>query len=140
MHGFTRVTLKDHPEIKALVLAADHTYRKHEAVIKVETHVTLSGTYWDGGTRSTYTAVDLATHRSQGAPHYNPPQFGGPTASPEVALPIGTVIVETGMAQTYWSRLLRRTHKMHLNKDLGDGQLLSSLVCDGPGMAIPAGD
>ena len=97
MHGFTRVTLKDHPEIKALVLAADRTYRKHEAVIKVETHVTLSGTYWDGGTRSTYTAVDLATHRSQGAPHYNPPQFGGPTASPEVALPIGTVIVETGI-------------------------------------------
>lgn len=90
------VILKDHPELLAVVRAVDPSYRKPKAVVRVGETVTLSGTYWSGGTRSTYTAVSLATKQSSGAPQYNPPQFGGPASDPIVTLPEGAVIVETG--------------------------------------------
>jgi hypothetical protein len=90
------VQLKEHPELKAIVLAAFPSYKKHQAIIHTADSVSLSGTYWDGGSRSTYVAVDLETRRSKGAPQYNPPQFGGPKVVPEVSLPNGIVIVEGG--------------------------------------------
>lgn len=58
--------------------------------------VAISGTYWDGGSRSTYHAVDLATLRQLPAPQYAPPQFGGPRTAPEVDLPPDVAIIETG--------------------------------------------
>lgn len=90
------VTLKDHPEVMRAIRAADPTYRKQKAYLIVSERVTLSGTYWDGGSRSTYTAIDLATGRNAGAPQYAPPQFGGPRTAPEVDLPSDVAIVETG--------------------------------------------
>ena len=82
------VTLKQHPEILRVIRAADPTYRKTKAFIYTRESVTLHGTYWDGGSRSTYTAVELATGRNKGAPQYAPPQFGGPEGvwSPETML------------------------------------------------------
>ena len=94
---FQTIELKQHPEIRAVVQAAFPTYKKHKAYLSVTTEVRLSGTYWDGGTRHTYVAVNLATKRSQGAPQYNPPQFGGPQTTPVVTLPEGVVIVEGGI-------------------------------------------
>lgn len=91
------VNLKQHPEILRAIRAADPTYRKAKAFLFVRESVTLSNTYWDGGSRSTYTAVDLATGRNKGAPQYAPPQFGGPRQAPEVELPADVVIVETGI-------------------------------------------
>lgn len=91
------ITLKTAPEALRLIRAADPSYRKTKARIFVGETVTLSGTYWDGGSRSTYTAVDLATGRSKGAPQYNPPQFGGPRVDPCVQLPEGVCIIETGV-------------------------------------------
>lgn len=90
------VTLKDHPEVLRAIRAADPTYRKTKAFIYTRESVTLHGTYWDGGSRSTYTAVELATGRNKGAPQYAPPQFGGPRQAPEVQIPPDVVIVETG--------------------------------------------
>ena len=90
------VTLKDHPEVLRAIRAADPTYRKQKAFLFVSERVTLSGTYWDGGSRSEYTAVNLTTGRSAGAPQYAPPQFGGPRTAPEVDLPPDVSIVETG--------------------------------------------
>jgi hypothetical protein len=91
-----KVKLKEAPEVQAIVRAAFPSYKKHDAYLTVAESVSLSGTYWDGGSRSEYVAVDLASKRSQGAPHYNPPQFGGPRTSPVVPLPIGVVIVQGG--------------------------------------------
>lgn len=93
------VTLKDHPEILRAIRAADPTYRKTKAFLFVRESVTLGGTYWDGGSRSTYTAVDLASGRSKGAPQYAPPQFGGPRQAPEVTLSPDVAIVKTGVFQ-----------------------------------------
>lgn len=94
-----RVTLKTAPELARLIKAAAPDYRKREAVLMARDTVTISGTYWDGGSRSTYHAVDLATLRQLPAPQYNPPQFGGPATDPTVNIPEGAAIVCTGIFQ-----------------------------------------
>lgn len=90
------IELKDHPEVKRLIQAADSMYRRKQATVVVVDTVTLHGTYWDGGSRSTYNAVDMLTGRSAGAPQYDPPQFGGPQETPVVTIPENVAIVETG--------------------------------------------
>lgn len=91
------IPLKSAPELKRVVLAADPSYKKHNAFFSVHASVELTGTYWDGGSRDTYTAVDIATGRNQGAPQYAPPQFGGPRVAPKVDIPDGIAIVRTGI-------------------------------------------
>lgn len=91
------VDLKTAPEIIRVIRAVDPSYRKHKAILRVCESVTLSGTYWDGGSRSSYAAVDLLTGRNKGAPQYNPPQFGGPKTDPCVSIPEGVAIVQTGV-------------------------------------------
>lgn len=91
------IKLSDYPEIAKLVRAVDSTYRKHNAYIWVRDSVALDGTYWDGGSRSTYHAINLATRKVGAAPQYAPPQFGGPRETPQVPLIPGAAIVETGV-------------------------------------------
>jgi hypothetical protein len=90
------LTLKDNPELKTIIKAAFPDYRKQNCFVHVSTECTLSGTYWDGGSRSTYVAVNLSTKRSAGAPQYDPPQFGGPQRDPKCAIPAGIAIVKSG--------------------------------------------
>ena|SRR3990167_3835250 len=91
------VALSEHPEIKRAILAVSPSYKKRLAFFTVAETVELNGTYWDGGSRSTYTAVRLADGFALGAPQYDPPQFGGPRQAPTVAIPTGVAIVETGI-------------------------------------------
>jgi len=95
--------LKAAPEVLRVIRAVDPSYRKHKAILRVCDSVTLSGTYWDGGSRSCipaqwliryYAAVNLSTGRSKGAPQY---QFGGPRNAPRVSIPEGLAIVQTGI-------------------------------------------
>jgi hypothetical protein len=79
------------------VRAAAPNYRKRSARIRVANTVALHGTYWDGGSRSTYTAVDLATARCIDAPQYAPAAFGGPSQAPVVEVPLGVAIIESGV-------------------------------------------
>ena len=90
------IELSSHPEFKQVIKAADSTYKKRKAFFHVAENVALSGTYWDGGSRYTYTAVNLANGYSLGAPQYAPPQFGGPKQAPNVSIPAGVAIVKTG--------------------------------------------
>lgn len=90
------IDVKSAPELLRVVRAVDPKYRKHKVILCVYEQVTLSGTYWDGGSRSSYTAVDIKTGRVGPAPQYNPPQFGGPVEAPRVDIPDGVAIVETG--------------------------------------------
>lgn len=91
------IQLKTAPELLRVIRAAMPSYKKHTATLFVTERVTLSGTYWSGGSRSSYYAVDLATGVCSGAPHYNPPQFGGPQRDPEVEVPEGVAIVKGGI-------------------------------------------
>lgn len=88
---------KEHPELLALVRAVDPAYRKHKLYFDVCPDVRLSLTYWSDGTRYTYSAVNLATRKVGQAPQYDPPQFGGPSTVPTVAIPPGAAIVRTGI-------------------------------------------
>ena len=84
-------------EVLRVIRAADGTYRKKSATLVVTDSVELNGTYWDGGSRSTYTAVNLATLQTGTAAQYAPPQFGGPSKALRVVIPAGVAIVETGV-------------------------------------------
>ena len=90
------ITLKSAPEISRVIRCAAADYRKRQAFLHVRDSVELSNTYWDGGSRSTYTAVNLATGKASAADQYAPPQFGGPRAPLNVSIPAGVAIVETG--------------------------------------------
>lgn len=70
--------------------------RKRSAHYVVTDRVELHGTYWDGGSRSTYTAVRLSDGRTVTAPQYDPPQFGGPRTAPTCEVPEGICIVSHG--------------------------------------------
>lgn len=90
-----QIKLADYPEIRDIILAAFPHYRKKTASIETRERVSIHGTYWDGGSRNEYAAVNLVTLRSQGAPAENPVQFGG--AGTKVAtLPENVAIVEAG--------------------------------------------
>lgn len=94
---YQRIKLSDHPEVARLVKIADSSYKKHQATLRSCEKLALSGTYWDDGSRSTYTAINLENGSSLGAPQYDPPQFGGFKTDPIVEIPDGVVIVETGI-------------------------------------------
>jgi hypothetical protein len=91
------IELKTAPELARIVRAADGAYRKTKARLVINPTCTLYGTYWDGGSRTTYTAVNLATMRAASAEQFAPPQFGGPAAAPTVDIPEGIAIVATGV-------------------------------------------
>lgn len=56
--------------------------------------VTLRYTYWSEGSRHSYVAVRLADMECVPLPHWNPPQFGGPTEPVGGTLPEGMALVE----------------------------------------------
>jgi hypothetical protein len=89
---------KGEPKFNALrniVSAGGPQYRKHAVIVHIGTSAELYGTYWDGGSRSTYTLVDV---RRIGAirtlPQYAPPQFGGPMTAPQVPIEPGKAILK----------------------------------------------
>mgnify|MGYP001615458670 CR=1 FL=1 len=103
MYQSHTIALKDYPEAKRLILAADPTYKKLKAYIVVSEKCTLSGTYWSGGSRSQYAAVDMATMQAKDADSYqgrtlgNPEAYGG-AATPTVEIPEGIAIICTGIS------------------------------------------
>jgi hypothetical protein len=91
---------KGEPKFNALrniVSAGGPQYRKHAVIVHIGTSAELHGTYWDGGSRSSYALVDT---RRIGAirtfPQYAPPQFGGPQTTPRVDIQPGKAILERG--------------------------------------------
>lgn len=78
--------------IDAICRAVGYTGRKIK--LNVTDKVRMLGTYWDGGSRSTYHGINLATMASVDLPHFNPPQFGGPSSPPEIELKDNLAIVE----------------------------------------------
>jgi hypothetical protein len=73
--AYTSVKLKDAPEIKRLVLAAFPSYRKLNASLSVFYGNVNINSYWDGGSRSEYAIVDLATMQRKSLPTRTHPYF-----------------------------------------------------------------
>ena len=91
------VDLKDYPALKNQMLRAVPGYRKHKAIIVFTTGVEMSGTFWDEGSRSSYSFFNTANGSQVFAPQYAPPQFGGPRVTPRMELVPGTIGISTGI-------------------------------------------
>lgn len=91
------ISLAQNPEIREVVRAVHPKYRKHNVILYDALSLELGGTYWDGGSRWIYDAVNLSTRRVESAAQYAPPQFGGPVNAPRVDIPEGVAIVRTGI-------------------------------------------
>ena len=75
--------------VKRLARAVFPHYRGRKFSFQVVETVALTGTYWDGGSRSSYGGVSLADYSAATVP-----QFGGPTQAPTVEVTPGMVVVE----------------------------------------------
>ena len=89
-----KIALSDYPTIRRII---GDLSRKRTAYISQKNPVTISGTYWDGGSRSEYYQVDIRTGRAQSLGSVAPPQFGGPAADPVVTIEPGSAIVRVGI-------------------------------------------
>jgi hypothetical protein len=89
------VTLSGFPEIARLIPRCVG-YKKRKAFIQSSTQKTLSHTYWDGGSRSSYIVVNIATGQVLYDTYAGlPPQFGG--TAPVVEIDNDIAIIETGV-------------------------------------------
>lgn len=76
----------DDPAIERVLRAIGYTGRKPVRLRAAES-VPLSGTYWDGGSRTSYYVANLGTGEARALPHFDPPQFGGPQKTPIQEIP-----------------------------------------------------
>lgn len=71
--------------------------KKRKAILARPTEkVTISGSYWDGGSRSDYFLVDLRTMHVTPIAGVAPMQFGGPKEDPVVNLEAHQAVVCAG--------------------------------------------
>jgi len=83
--------------LRDMVECVGGPYRKHAVIVHIGTSAELHGTYWDGGSRSSYALVDtrrIGTIRT--FPQYAPPQFGGPSEPVRVDIRPGQALQERG--------------------------------------------
>lgn len=86
------IKCKDVPELAVFVKAVGS--RKQSLTFTVCEKVNLFGRYWNGGSRSEYVAVDIATMKMSQAEHaYNPLVD---SESVTIPLPEGIVIIRIG--------------------------------------------
>lgn len=72
--------------------------KKRKAIMaQPSTEVSLSGTYWDGGSRSDYFLIHIASKKVTPLAHQSPPQFGGPRTDVIKLLEPGYAIIEAGI-------------------------------------------
>lgn len=88
------IDLKNYLEVLRVIRAVDQSYRKHKAIVLAYHRIEMNDTYWSGGSRFSYHAVNLRTFQVGSAAQHAPPQFGGKT--PVVDIPEGVVIVKVG--------------------------------------------
>lgn len=80
--------------VRAIILAAFPDYRGRTFSWEAKERLHLSPTYWDGGTRYSYSIVQLSTGRAIGVPNQPPPQFGGPDPNGNIEMKPDFAIVE----------------------------------------------
>jgi len=82
------------PNVQRLAQAVFPSYRGRKFSFKVADSVALTGTYWDGGSRSSYGGVNLSNFQAASLPQFAPPLHGGPIQTPEVEVRPGMAVVK----------------------------------------------
>jgi hypothetical protein len=88
-----RIHLEPSQELRAMARVAFPNYRGRTYQIDASGTVDVRS-YWSGGSRDTFVAVNLATRRTLAVPQNGTPFDGGPIALDGVAIPEGYVIIE----------------------------------------------
>lgn len=108
-----KIELKTAPDVKKVVLAAFPSYKKHNVFLSESTGGINVNSFWDGGSRSEFAIVELATMQRKQLPTRTHPYFdvaahGLTNAENDVVavdhvgnvtlkqLPAGYVVVEAG--------------------------------------------
>ena len=86
-----KIELKTAPEVLRVVRAAFPNYKKHNAFLSSFSETTINS-YWDGGSKSVYVLVDLATLQHKHMPTSTHPHYEMHNANGENQ----DVIVERG--------------------------------------------
>lgn len=77
---------KTDPKLSEILGVAFPNCKLKQFQVETAEQVELYGTYWDGGNRNSYSAVNLETMETINLPHFDPPQFGGPVKNPIISL------------------------------------------------------
>jgi hypothetical protein len=71
-----RINLKDSPSVRAVIVAAFPSYRKHAAYVHTfGPHGKSVNSYWDSGSRAEYALVHLATCQCRALPTATHPYY-----------------------------------------------------------------
>jgi hypothetical protein len=90
-----------HPLVKRLLAATFPEYRGRRIYLERADHPVDVRSYWDGGRRSYFVAVDLRTLRTVSIPQNGTPYDGGAIAPAGVTVPPDRAIVEHLIAGQY---------------------------------------
>lgn len=96
---------KTDPFLAKVLAVAFPACKKTQYKVCATEKVYITGTYWSGGCRNSFVAVNLLTLEKVNLPHFNPPQFGGPSEDPYFDLstqsvPVGIVeLSNVGMSE-----------------------------------------
>ena len=80
--------------IRELALAAFPSYKGRKFSFEITSEVQPMPTYWDGGTRYQYAAVQISTRRAVVGQSFAPPGFGGPGMVRPIQLVPDVLVVE----------------------------------------------
>lgn len=89
-----RFKVNDHELVKNIARAIN--YRRKEFCLIVRDRVTLSDVNWSGGSRSIYTAIDLANLTSRTANLSRLPPWNNPAEGATVEIPPNVAIAQHG--------------------------------------------
>jgi hypothetical protein len=71
-----KVELKNTPDLKKLIQAADPSYKKRNAFVSAfSSHGVNINSHWDGGSRSLYAIVDIVTGQKKALPSHTHPFY-----------------------------------------------------------------
>lgn len=77
-------------QVKDVIARLFPTYKgRRDVYIIAAEQAELSGTYWEGGSRTEYAAYEPISKALRALPRFDPPQFGGPQVAPKVPLTDG---------------------------------------------------
>ena len=82
-------------------------YRGRKVNLRVMDGFTPQPTWWDEGTKHSYTAVSIDGKVVMEGARFDPPQFGGPTTVNRIQVPVNVVVVEhTFFGTSQWVTLI----------------------------------
>lgn len=92
-----KIKLSDNKQLSDLIRRVAPNYRKHDVHVNVRTSIVLGNTYWDGGSRYDYHAVNLLTNQVSMMERQAPTAYGGKFDNARVDIPNDVAIIQTGV-------------------------------------------